>query len=460
MARPSARLGVITLTTGILLVAIFVAMVWRFRTELRQEIYRKLIEREAAVLYPVALQQLNDSEAHATEGSDIRTHLLAVLKSARQQGVLAMAIFDGDGSPVESVPNSQLFVELPAEDYARLLSHAPISRYHPHFALDRYFSGVAPDKRQAPVLEVLIPLHLRDRPRIVGFARYYLDARNLSVELAEINQRVAGQTTGTLAIGSGLVAGIVGAAYLGLRRAQRIIAERNDRLARANFELTLAAKASALGQITSHLIHGLQGPVAGLRAAVGNRDSATTPDWQSAADYTERLQAIIGETVALLSDVHAQASYELTACELGATLSERNCSLAASKGVKLLVESRGNAALDSHRGSLICLIATNLIHNAVCATPAGGTVRVSLDCSDKSITLSVSDTGKGIAPEIQGCLFQPGRSGRPGGTGLGLAISQLLARQIGGDISLVQTGPQGTTFRVVATNWTESVPAR
>ena len=38
----------------------------------------------------------------------------------------------------------------------------------------------------------------------------------------------------------------------------------------ANFELTLAAKASAIGQITSHLIHGLQGSVEGLRAIVAS----------------------------------------------------------------------------------------------------------------------------------------------------------------------------------------------
>ena len=54
---------------------------------------------------------------------------------------------------------------------------------------------------------------------------------------------------------------MLAAGYWGLRRAERLIAERNDRLIHANFELTLAAKASDLGQITSHLIHGMQGPV-------------------------------------------------------------------------------------------------------------------------------------------------------------------------------------------------------
>jgi len=59
-----------------------------------------------------------------------------------------------------------------------------------------------------------------------------------------------------------------------------------------------------------------------------------------------------------------------------------------------------------------------------------------------------SDNGAGIPESIRPYLFEPGRSGRPGGSGLGLAISQLLARQIGANVSLVATGPDGTTFEV------------
>jgi signal transduction histidine kinase len=43
-------------------------------------------------------------------------------------------------------------------------------------------------------------------------------------------------------------------------------------------------------------------------------------------------------------------------------------------------------------------------------------------------------------------LFKPGRSSRPGGSGLGLALSQLLARQIGANLVLLSTGPDGTVF--------------
>ena len=166
----------------------------------------------------------------------------------------------------------------------------------------------------APVLEVLLPLRGNDLAKPLGYIAFFIDARKLSYELTACPpERFENETTTAIAISTVLIAIVLAAGYWGLRRAERLIAERNDRLIHANFELTLAAKASALGQITSHLIHGMQGPVASLRAVVSNRspDGAQSDDWKSAADYTERLQDMIQETVALLGDTEAQFSYYL-----------------------------------------------------------------------------------------------------------------------------------------------------
>ena len=78
--------------------------------------------------------------------------------------MLAIAVFDRDGNTIEAVPATQLFVELPMDDYLRLQRGEPITRYHPAFPLDQYFAGVARDQRQAPVLEVLLPMP-QPRPR-------------------------------------------------------------------------------------------------------------------------------------------------------------------------------------------------------------------------------------------------------------------------------------------------------
>ena len=450
MPRFTFRLAIAVLLIGAILVAIFSVMVIRFRADLQSEIHQKIIERDAAVLYPMAVQQLEDSETNTPDKTaNPFAPLTALLKSSRQEGMLAIAVFDPDGGTVEAVPANQLFVELPMEDYLRVQTGESITRYHPAFPLDQYFAGVAPEQRPAPVLEVILPLRSRKAAAILGFVRYYIDARPLSRELAVIDARIERATAVTLTVGAALVAVVMTAAFFGFKRAQQVIAERNERLTRANLELTLSAKASALGQITSHLIHGLQVPVAGLRAVVAAQEpGGSNPDWETAATYTARLQTLIQETISLLGDANARTTYEFSGQELAATIRSRNQAIADEKGIRLEVGPGFVGMLDSHRGSLLCLIACNLVQNAITATAPGRRVAVSLTREGARVLLKVEDEGAGIPDSVRPHLFSPGRSGRPGGSGLGLAISQLLARQIGAELALVSTGPGGTVFSV------------
>lgn len=446
----SARPAAVAFLAGGVLVAIFAALLLPYRADLTKEIHRTIVERDAAVLHPVAVLQLGEREAldfpdnTPTENDTV----LAVLKSAQQSGMLGVAVFDADGNPLRAVPSSMLFADLAPDDYLELTRLKPISRYHPQFALASILAG-APGGEPAPVLEVLLPLHYPGGTRLAGVAQYFIDARPLARELAAIDRRISLQTFVTLGIGAALIFVVVGAATWGLTRAQRIIAERNERLIRANFELSLAAKASVLGQITSHLLHGLQGPVAGLRAVLATRSPhETTEDWQTAADYTDRLQSMIQETVTMLGERSSETAYEMSGHDLAAALRERHQPAALAAGAVLRVEGGFAPCIDSNRGNLLCLIAGNLIENAIQASPPGGTARVNLDLVDDGLRLTVSDEGPGIPVEVQERLFQPGRSSKPGGTGLGLAISHLLALQISADLALVRTGRGGTTFSV------------
>jgi len=101
-------------------------------------------------------------------------------------------------------------------------------------------------------------------------------------------------------------------------------------------------------------------------------------------------------------------------------------------------------------------ILTNLVGNSIKFTKDGSvTVRVVLiACADGIAYLSflVTDTGIGIAPEIQQRLFRPFTQADSsttrlfGGTGLGLSICKNLVELMGGEISLESSVGKGSTF--------------
>ena len=447
MSAPTdRRLAGIALAFGVVFIGLFTSLVIFHSRQLRTEIRQKMIARDAAVLSTVAQQQVEPDAS-----------LSALLPDARRRGMLAMAIFDEAGVTLDKIPANQPLVELPLEDFIQLQNGQPITRFFPEFLLTQLGAGTASGLR-SPVLEIIVPLYKivrasddsAQQPVLLGFVRYHLDARSLALELAALDDSVRRKTILSLTLGVTMISLILTLAYVALIRAHRTIAERNERLIRANFELTLSAKTSALGQITSHLIHGLQGPVAGLRAVVaGQNTNATGSDWETAAGYTNRMQMMIQETVALLGDSSTHTSYDLTGEELASLIHQRNVATARLQKIIFTVKAGPGLSIDSHRGGLLCLIINNLVQNSFNATDAGGNVTVNLKRSGETATVSVTDEGTGIPDELRAHLFEPGCSGRNGGSGLGLAISQLLARQINAALTLDSTGPAGTTFRLI-----------
>jgi len=100
-------------------------------------------------------------------------------------------------------------------------------------------------------------------------------------------------------------------------------------------------------------------------------------------------------------------------------------------------------------------VAWNLISNAIKFTPRGGRVIVSLAHIASHVEVTVSDTGKGIAPEFLPHVFDRFRQADAtttrayGGLGLGLAIVRQLVELHGGTVRVDSEGEgQGSTFTV------------
>ena len=109
----------------------------------------------------------------------------------------------------------------------------------------------------------------------------------------------------------------------------------------------------------------------------------------------------------------------------------------------------GDIVADERKVKQILL---NLLSNAVKFTPEGGRVGLTATTAEDGITIAVSDTGIGIAPEDQAAIFEEFRQvGREDarkqeGTGLGLTLAKKFVELHGGQIGVQSQVGQGSTF--------------
>ena len=95
----------------------------------------------------------------------------------------------------------------------------------------------------------------------------------------------------------------------------------------------------------------------------------------------------------------------------------------------------------------ITQVLTNLLGNALLATPANGTVTVTTREGHGRGEVVVSDTGVGLAQEELDRVFErfhrvPGQPRRSAGSGIGLTIARTIARAHSGDVTAASAGPE------------------
>lgn len=88
----------------------------------------------------------------------------------------------------------------------------------------------------------------------------------------------------------------------------------------------------------------------------------------------------------------------------------------------------------------------NLLRNAKEATPAGGEVLVSTAREGNEVLVRVTDTGAGIAPDVQARVFEPYFSTKKAGTGLGLPTVRRVVEEHGGTLTMQSEVGKGTQF--------------
>ncbi|MEM6500159.1 MAG: HAMP domain-containing sensor histidine kinase, partial [Pseudomonadota bacterium] len=125
--------------------------------------------------------------------------------------------------------------------------------------------------------------------------------------------------------------------------------------------------------------------------------------------------------------------------------------LLAKSDIEVLQSHTATRQIQMNRTELQQVL-VNLMVNAIHAMPDGGTLKLVTSDGDGTppgVTLSVADTGMGMAPDVLARIFDPFyTTKRREGTGLGLSISQTLISRQGGVIDVSSDLGEGTTFTI------------
>jgi signal transduction histidine kinase len=93
-------------------------------------------------------------------------------------------------------------------------------------------------------------------------------------------------------------------------------------------------------------------------------------------------------------------------------------------------------------------VLTNLTNNAIQSMPNGGTLTLAAYKKTEEVTITVSDSGKGIPEEVKPRIFTPLVTTKAKGQGLGLAVVKRLIEALQGNVSFESQQNKGTTFIV------------
>jgi signal transduction histidine kinase len=350
--------------------------------------FHKLFEREAA-LYKEILSRIG---AYAGQYKDL-TDLLHFVeeRTTHALGLRKLRIFtDATDSWVkQTIELSQANDWEPVEDEPLLLDHG---------------------------FKIAYPM--RREEKVEGLLAVDASQNSLTTDVRSVMELLAGQVA--IAIDD-----------------SRLLGE-NIRLER---ELAERERLASLGRMAATVAHEIKNPLSAIKSIA----QVMREDEQLKTEYERDLSLIVGETdrlnqsvTQLLSFARKESTAEqpLAIDELLHSVTDLFRANAREQAIGLECEVKCDAKLTGKCVSAVRDAVSNLVLNALQATPAGGHVKLVANAADGELAISVEDSGAGVPVDLRERIWEPFFTTRQRGTGLGLAIVRKRVQEVGGSASL------------------------
>ncbi len=222
------------------------------------------------------------------------------------------------------------------------------------------------------------------------------------------------------------------------------------------FERKVAAgeRLAALGQMAATVAHEVKNPLSAIKSIAQVMIEDEDLNQQHARDLT----LIVGETDRLSKSVTQLLSFAskqppstlpCDAAELVRSVAALFRADALERDIELQYQVNGTAKLNGVQTAAVRDALSNLVLNALQATPSKGQITIASLLNDGFITFSVSDNGPGISDDLRAKIWEPFFTTRQRGTGLGLAIVRKRMEEAGGSAHLIAANNgRGATFEL------------
>jgi len=214
--------------------------------------------------------------------------------------------------------------------------------------------------------------------------------------------------------------------------------EENLRLER---ELAERERLASLGRMAATVAHEIKNPLSAIKSIA----QVMREDEGLRNEYGRDLGLIVGETDRLSQSVTQLLSFArkesptvqpLSVDELVRSTADLFRANAREQGIAIDCEVNVQAELAGRSVAALRDALSNLLLNALQASPQGGRVEMSAVATNGDLVISVQDSGSGVPADLRERIWEPFFTTRQRGTGLGLAIVRKRVQEIGGSASL------------------------